>query len=200
MRFCDVQPSRWRITGQRGGSGRAQPSQENVYQSGLTVNWLDYTILAGGALFVGLGAYWGLIRQVIAVVGLVVGVALAGRYGPLVALWLSSFIADPGAAGAAGFLGVLLLVSATASLVASLLRLFVGLLFLGWLDHLLGGLLGLAQALLAAAALVLVMHAYPLSLWSEALRASVLAGPLLRLSVIYAPLLPELVPSLGSGA
>jgi len=164
-----------------------------------TMNWLDYTLLAGAALFVGLGAYWGLIRQVIAVVGLVVGVALAGRYGPVVALWLSSFIADPGAAGAAGFLSVLLLVSATASLVASLLRLFVGLLFLGWLDHLLGGLLGLAQALLAAAALVLVMHAYPLSLWSEALRTSALAGPLLDLSVIYAPLLPELVRTLRRG-
>lgn len=155
------------------------------------MNALDYTILAGVALLVVLGIYWGLIRQVIAVVGLVVGVALAGRYGPLVAIWLSSFIADPGVAGAAGFLAVLLLVSATASLVASLLRLFVGLLFLGWLDHLLGGLLGLAQALLAAAALVLVMHTYPLSLWSEALQTSLLAAPLLRLSAIYAPLLPE---------
>lgn len=164
------------------------------------MNWLDYTILAGGALFFGLGAYWGLIRQVIAVVGLVVGVALAGRHGPLVAMWLSSFIADPGAAGAVGFLSVLLLVSATASLAASLLRLFVGLLFMGWLDHLLGGLLGLVQALLAAAALVLVMHAYPLSLWSEALRASALAGPLLRLSAIYAPLLPDLFRALRSGA
>lgn len=155
------------------------------------MNGLDYTILAGAALFVALGAYWGLIRQVIAVTGLVVGVALAGRYGPVAALWLSSFIADPGAASVAGFVGVLLVVSATASLAASLLRLFVGLLFLGWLDHLLGGLLGLAQALLAAAALLLVLHAYPLSLWSEALRTSLLAGPLLRLSAIYAPLLPQ---------
>lgn len=155
------------------------------------MNLLDYSILAGTAFLVLLGGYWGLIRQVIAVVGLIVGVAVAGRHGPVVAAWLSSFIADPDMAGAAGFLGVLLLVSTTASLTASLLRLFVGLLFLGWLDHLLGGLLGLIQALLAAAALVLAMHAYPLPLWNEALRTSLFAGPLLQLSAVYALLLPE---------
>lgn len=155
------------------------------------MNGLDYALLIGAGLFILLGAYWGLIRQLIAIVGLVVGVALAGRYGPEVAAWLSSFIADPTVAGVAGFLGVLLLVSALASLVASLLRLFVGLLFLGWLDHLLGGLLGLVQATLAGAALLMAMIAFPLPLWAEAVRTSSLAAPLARLSGVYLPLLPE---------
>lgn len=155
------------------------------------MNGLDYTLLIGAGLFVLLGAYWGLIRQLIAIVGLVVGVALAGRYGPEVAAWLSSFIADPTVAGVLGFLGVLLLVSALASLVASLLRLFVGLLFLGWLDHLLGGLLGFVQACLAGAALLMAMIAFPLPLWAEAVQSSSLAAPLTRLSGVYLPLLPE---------
>jgi len=87
---------------------------------------------------------------------------------------------------------VTLLVSAVASLVASLLRLFVGLLFLGWADHLLGGVLGLLQAMLAAAALLLGMATFPLPAWSEALQNSTLAEPLLRVGGVFTPILPEL--------
>lgn len=155
------------------------------------MNELDYLILFGAALFTLLGIYWGLIRQLLSLVGLVVGVGMAGRYGPDVAAWLSSFIADPTVAGAIGFLAVLFLVSAAASVVASLLRIFAGLLFLGWLDHLLGGLLGLAQAVLAAAALLIGMVAYPLPVWSSAIEGSTLAGGLLRVSGLFAPILPE---------
>jgi membrane protein required for colicin V production len=159
------------------------------------MNSLDYTILIGGALFIILGIYWGLIRQVLSLVGLVVGVAMAGRYGPDVADWLSSFVADPIFAGAFGFIAVLLLVSAAASLIASLLRIFAGLLFLGWIDHLLGGVLGLLQAALAAAALLLGMATFPLPAWSEALESSALAEPLLRVGGIFTPILPELFQS-----
>jgi membrane protein required for colicin V production len=155
------------------------------------MNELDYLILFGAALFTLLGIYWGLIRQLLSLVGLVVGVGMAGRYGPEVANWLSSFIADPTVAGAIGFLAVLLLVSAAASVIASLLRIFVGLLFLGWLDHLLGGLLGLVQAVLAGAALVLGMAAFPLPAWTGAVEGSTLAGALLRVSGVFAPILPE---------
>lgn len=155
------------------------------------MNELDYAILIGGALFTLLGIYWGLIRQVLSLVGLLVGIALAGRYGPEVATWLSSFIADPTVAGAIGFVAVLLFVSALASLAASWLRLFAGLLFLGWLDHLLGGLLGLLQAVLAAAAILIVMIVYPLPAWSGAVEGSALAGAVLRAGALLTPLLPE---------
>jgi membrane protein required for colicin V production len=155
------------------------------------MNNLDYVLLIGTGLFFLLGLYWGLIRQVLSIIGLVVGVMAAGRYGPGVAAWLSSFIADPILAGAIGFLGVLLLVSALASFVASALRMFVGLLFLGWLDHLLGGLLGLVQAALAAGALLVMMVAFPLELWSDSIATSTLAQPLLRVGGVFAGLLPE---------
>lgn len=155
------------------------------------MNNLDYAILIGSGLFFLLGLYWGLIRQILSIAGLVVGVMAAGRYGPDVAAWLSSFVADPVLAGAIGFLGVLLLVSALASLVASALRLFAGLLFLGWLDHLLGGLLGLVQAALAAAALLLAMVAFPLELWSDAVATSALAQPLLRVGGVFGAVLPD---------
>jgi membrane protein required for colicin V production len=156
------------------------------------MNNLDLTLLIGAGIFVLLGVYWGFIRQVLAIVGLIVGVALAGRLGPGVAGWLSSFIADPGLAGIIGFAAVLLLVSAVASLIASLLRLFVGLLFLGWADHALGGLLGLAQAVLAGAALLIGLITFPSPAWSAAVEESALAGGLLRAGGLLTAMLPDM--------
>jgi membrane protein required for colicin V production len=156
------------------------------------MNNLDLTLLIGAGLFVLLGVYWGLIRQVLAIAGLFVGVAMAGRFGPDVAAWLSSFIADPQLAGVVGFVAVLLLVSAVASLIASLLRIFIGLLFLGWIDHLLGGVLGLAQAVLAGAALLIGLVAFPAPAWTAAVEGSALASGLLRAAGALTALLPEM--------
>lgn len=155
------------------------------------MNDFDIALLVGAGIFTLLGIYWGLIRQVLAIVGLLVGVAMAGRYGPEVAVWLSSFVTEPALAGAIGFVAVVLLVSAVASLIASLLRIFVGLLFLGWVDHLLGGVLGLFQAVLAGAALLVGLVAFPVQSLSEALAGSQLAGVLLRISAPITAVLPD---------
>ncbi|MFV9506487.1 MAG: CvpA family protein [Oscillochloridaceae bacterium umkhey_bin13] len=156
------------------------------------MNTLDVALLMMAGLFMLLGLYWGLIRQVLSVVGLVVGVVVAGRLSPEVAVWLSSFVADPQVAGAVAFLGVLFLVSTAASLVASVLRMFVGLLFLGWLDHLLGAVLGLIQAVLGGAIMLIAMVTFPLPLWSEAVATSTLAAPLLQVATPISGLLPDL--------
>ncbi len=156
------------------------------------MNEFDLVILAIILLFTGLGIYWGLIRQVLAIVGFLVGVILAGQYGGDVAGWISSFDVNEALAGALGFILVLLFVSSVASLIASLLRFFVGLLFLGWVDHLLGGVLGLVQALLASAALIIITMAFPLPAWNQSIATSQLTPPLLPLSAALTALLPEM--------
>lgn len=143
-------------------------------------------------LFTILGLYWGIIRQVLAIVGLVVGFMLAGQYGSEVAMWLGSLITDPNLAQVLGFIAVLLLVSATTSLIASLLHALAGLVFLGWLDHLLGALLGLAQGLLAVTAVLIVLVVFPVEPWSGFVRSSLLAGWLLRIGEPLTMLLPDL--------
>ncbi|NTV62337.1 MAG: CvpA family protein [Oscillochloris sp.] len=154
------------------------------------MNDLDLSLLIGAGAFVLLGIYWGLIRQVLAIAGLIVGVAIAGRYGPDVAAWLSSFISDPGLAGIIGFMAVLMLVSTVASLAASLLRIFIGLLFLGWIDHLLGGVLGLTQAILAGATILVGMVTFPSAIWADALDGSKLAAGLVWVGQALTTLLP----------
>ncbi len=153
---------------------------------------VDIAIFVALGLFTILGLYWGLIRQVLAVVGIVVGFMLAGQYGTDVAVWLGSVITDPNLAQALGFIAVLLLVSSVASLIASLLHSMAGLMFLGWLDHLLGAVLGLVQGVIAVTAVLIVLVVFPVDPWSGWLRSSLLAGWLLRLGEPLTLLLPEL--------
>ncbi|EFO79171.1 Colicin V production protein [Oscillochloris trichoides DG-6] len=156
------------------------------------MNNLDVGLVIGAGVFVVLGMYWGLIRQVLSIVGLIVGVALAGQFGPNVADWLSSFIGDSRVAGIVGFVAVLVLVSSIASIAASLLRIFAGLLFLGWLDHLLGGVLGLIQAILAGAIILIGMITFPTPAWSSAVETSLLAGWIVQVGQFFTLMLPEM--------
>jgi membrane protein required for colicin V production len=155
------------------------------------MNSIDIIITIVALLFGVLGVYWGLIRQVLALVGLIAGIVLASRYSGAVSDALSSFISNDMLALVLGFALVLIAVSSVASLLASLLRRFIGLLFLGWLDHLIGGLLGLLQGLLACTVILLVAATFPLSLWTPAVADSQFAPTLVRAFSFLLPLLPD---------
>jgi membrane protein required for colicin V production len=155
------------------------------------MNSIDTIIVVVVLLFGALGIYWGFIRQVLAVAGLLAGVILASRYGTAVADALSSFIRSDTLAQALGFLIVLVAVSSLVSFLATLLRRFVGLLFLGWLDHLIGGLLGVLQGLLACTIILIVAATFPNTLWSTALGNSQFAPMLVRVFGFLLQLLPE---------
>jgi membrane protein required for colicin V production len=144
-------------------------------------------ILLSGAL----GIYWGFIRQVLALAGLIAGLVFASRYGASVADALSSFIANDTFTRVLGFGIVLIGVSAAASLLASLLRRFVGLLFLGWLDHLAGGLLGLLQGLMICTIVLLTAATFPIALWASAIADSQFAPAVVKTFSFLLPLLPD---------
>jgi membrane protein required for colicin V production len=156
------------------------------------MNTIDVAIvvvlLGSGAL----GIYWGMIRQVLSIGGVMAAVAAAGRYGPPAADSILSFMSDGALAQMLGFLLVFLAVSGAVSLLSSLLHELAGLLFLGWADHAIGGLLGLLQGLLVCTALLIAASAFPHSMWSPALGRSQLAAPLASLcGSLVLGLLPE---------
>lgn len=148
----------------------------------------DIVILIVLLLFAALGVYWGLIRQVLALAGLILGVIVAGQYGSAVGGWMTSFVADDRLAQVLGFLLTFLIISMLASLLASLLRFFVGLLFLGWLDHLAGGLLGALQGLFGASVILVAWAAIDPAQAAE-LAAAPVTGPLLAFGQLFVPLL-----------
>lgn len=146
------------------------------------MSMLDLFVVAVIVLCVSLGIYWGFIRQVLSIAGLLTGLVLANRYGDRVADALSSYTANEAVAQVLGFVLVLIAVTAIVSLLATLLRRFVGLLFLGWLDHLVGGVLGLLQGVLVSTVFLLVAAFFSADLFASALAESRVAPQLLRVA------------------
>ena len=141
---------------------------------------LDLFVVGVIALCGLLGIYWGCIRQVLSVVGLIAGLVLANRLGGRAADAFSSFVTNDALAQVLGFVFVLLAVSAVVSLLATLLRRFVGLLFLGWLDHLIGGVLGVLQGALVCTVVLVVAAFFSTELFTSALEKSRVAPQLMR--------------------
>lgn len=146
----------------------------------MTMNLLDIVIAIILALAGIAGFYWGIVRQLLALAGLVAGVAVAGRYGSLAADALMSFVDDRAVAEIGGALILLTLVSGSASLIASLLQLYVGLIIFGKTDYGLGAPLGVIHAAILITALALIIHANPIEPWDPALRESALVTFLMQ--------------------
>jgi membrane protein required for colicin V production len=144
------------------------------------MNWVDITILAVTVVSTLMGMFWGLIRQIIAIFGLVGGIMIAGRFYEPVAEVLngkdgSGLVADANWARIIAFVGILIIFSLALGAVGSVLRVLAKILFLGWLDHLLGGLLGLLMAITLVVPLLVVPTVFPVPGLSDAVRSSQVA-------------------------
>ena len=107
------------------------------------MTWLDITIIIIITILTVIGLRMGIIRAAAAAVGIVAGAALAGRFYLPVSGALSLIIRSETWAKTASFILIYLLVLVGVSIVGSMIRrLFSSLLFLGWLDVLVGGALG----------------------------------------------------------
>ncbi len=144
------------------------------------MNWVDVTIVTALAVGGVLGLFWGFIRQVAATFGLVLAIFLAGaNYKALAALLHSDsgggLIADPNVANLVAFVAIVIGVSLAVGFVASVVRTTLGLLFLGWLDHVLGAVLGVVQMALLMAVIIIGATLFHVPGLTDAIQASALA-------------------------
>ena len=100
------------------------------------MNWLDIVILVVIVIFAFTGIKNGLISTLLNLVGLIVGVVLAGRF--------HTFLGDSTAAQIIAFVIVLVVVLLVFMLVARILKRILHLVMMGWLDKLLGAVVGIA--------------------------------------------------------
>jgi membrane protein required for colicin V production len=124
------------------------------------MNWLDIVIIVVAVLFGIVGLRQGIIKTVFGIAGLIGGIVLAGRYyGGLAAL-----LSPAGAtwANIAAYAIILFATLIVAGVVGSLVAKLVHLVMLGWLDRLVGFILGvIIGGLLCAAVLAIVLKYYP---------------------------------------
>jgi len=124
------------------------------------MNWLDIVIIIGVALLGFAGLRQGLIRTVFGIAGLIGGIFLAGRYYDELAAFLFPSGATWGNIAAYAIIAVATLV--VAGVIGWLLAKLVNFAALGWLDKLVGLILGIViGGLLCAAILAIVVKFYP---------------------------------------
>ncbi|MBI4180600.1 MAG: CvpA family protein [Chloroflexi bacterium] len=119
------------------------------------MNWLDIVILVIMAISVFLGLRIGLIKAVLSLVGVIVGVMLAGRYYSALAERLS-FISQAGVAKVIAFAIILIVVMIVAIIIVRLLQWVTSAVMLGWVNHLGGAILGLVLGAILSGALLAI--------------------------------------------
>lgn len=153
------------------------------------MTWLDYAILAGLVVSVVWGAWRGLVREVISVAAWVLAFLGANYFGTPLAQVLPDSVPTPELRILIGFVAVFVVILAVCTLVGQFLRKLVKIAGLGELDHVLGGMFGVARALviLLAFAIVAGLTALPRQpLW----RDSVCGPPMGRAALALRPWLP----------
>lgn len=124
------------------------------------MNWFDIILIAVLALSTVIGIWRGFISMIMPLIGIIVGVILAGMYASTVGGWLP--IDDLEHAKWAGYAIILAATLIVSIILAVILTRFVHLALLGWLNRLLGGLFGLASGVLLCAAVLAACVKYGL--------------------------------------
>lgn len=154
------------------------------------MTWLDYAVLGVFAASLVLGAWRGLVREVISILGWVIAFLAANLLaGPLAAAMPQS-IPTPELRVAAAFVAVFIGSLVVTTLLALLLSKIVKAVGLGGLDRLLGALFGAARGLLIvlAAALLAGLSSAPRQpFWRDSASGALLA----RAALALKPLLPQ---------
>jgi membrane protein required for colicin V production len=124
------------------------------------MNWLDIVIIVVVALLGFAGLRQGLIRTVFGIAGLIGGIVLAGRYYDELAARL--FPSSASWANIASYAIIAIATLVVAGVIGWLLAKLVNFAALGWLDRIMGLILGIViGGLLCAAILAIVVKFYP---------------------------------------
>ena len=154
------------------------------------MTWLDYAVIGVFAVSLVLGAWRGLVREVVSILGWVIAFLaanlLAGPLGPV----MPDLIPTPELRVAAAYLGIFIASLIVTSLAGLLLSKVVNAVGLGGIDRLLGAAFGAARGiliLLAVALLAGLTSAPRQPYWRDSA-----SGPLLTQAAgILKPLLPQ---------
>jgi membrane protein required for colicin V production len=122
------------------------------------MNWLDIVIIVVAVLLGLAGLRQGIIRTVFGIAGLIAGIVLAGRYYDELAALL--FPSGATWAHIAAYVIILLATLLVAGLVGWLIARLVHFAMLGWLDRLVGFILGVVIGGLICAAIIAIVGKY----------------------------------------
>jgi membrane protein required for colicin V production len=154
------------------------------------MTWLDYAVIGVFAISLIVGAWRGLVREVVSILGWVIAFLAANLFAGPLGPSMPEAIPSPELRVAAAYVAVFVASLILTSLAGLILSKVVKAVGLGGIDRLLGALFGAARGaliLLAAALLAGLTSAPEQAYWRDST-----SGPLLaRAAVALKPLLPQ---------
>jgi membrane protein required for colicin V production len=125
------------------------------------MNWLDIIVVATIAWFI-FSAFWaGVIREIVAIVGVALGIVLAGLFYQDLADDVKLVVDADNASRIIAFLLIFGACALAGQLAAMVLKQTAALLMLGTFDHLLGAVFGLAKGIVVVEILMIVFVTFP---------------------------------------
>jgi membrane protein required for colicin V production len=156
------------------------------------MNWLDIVIIVMLIVPMFLGFRRGLIGTVLPLVGIVLGIVVAGRgYSYVADHWLSGWLESPAQAKIVAFIIIFVLFMIAITVVTKLVRGFLGFLLLGWIDKFGGLVFGLVMGGVVAGALLSIVSKFFSSRVEATVADSALAAFLLDKFPFVLYLLPK---------
>jgi len=117
------------------------------------MHWLDIILLIALVVPTFIGLRQGLIKAVLSLVGLIVGVILAGAFYQQVAK-IFGFIDNPDIANIVAYVLILVVVLVIAAVAAKLLKAFIKIVMLGWVNSAGGAVFGFIMGMIFLGAII----------------------------------------------
>lgn len=155
------------------------------------MNWLDIFIIVALIVPTLICLKRGLVKTVLPLVGIIVGIYLAGRFYGAVESRLFPWLDSPNQAHIAAFAIIFVAVIIATALFSSMISSFLRLVFLGWVDRLGGAVFGLAIGVLIPSLLLAAITKFQFPGMEDAVRNSNLAAFFLDRFPLILALLPQ---------
>ena len=151
------------------------------------MHWLDIILLIALVIPTFIGLKQGLIKAVLSLVGLIIGVVLAGNFYEQMA-GVFGFIDNPNVANVVAYVVILVVVLIIAAVAAKLLKTFIKAVMLGWVNNTGGAIFGFLVGMIFLGA---IMATWEKFFGPDMLAESFIAEFLLKKFPLVLGLLPK---------
>ena len=152
------------------------------------MNWLDIVLAIVLVIGIVMGLKAGLIKMGVSLAGLILAIFLAGRFYVALADTMT-FISSAGAARVVAYIIIFIVVMLIAALLAWILTKFASIILLGWLNRLVGAIVGLLVGAIFCGAILAIWVKYSSS-GGDVISGSFLGKFLLNTFPLVLALLP----------
>lgn len=153
------------------------------------MNFLDIILICVAGLFLIRGFFRGLVREILSLTAVILGVVLASRYNSILAPHLELYISNQMTVAALSYVLVFVGTVLAFWLLAKGIQTILNIALLGWLDRLMGGILGLAEGALVSMIVLMLVQSFAPD--SETVKTSLVAQHSRHVMEVLGDMTPE---------